>query len=362
MPTRPLVTSYEQELRLFPDRWHHLGLVLGVGFLLLLPFVADDQWLTIGTLTCVAVVGSVSLMVVTGFAGQISLGHAAFLALGAYTAGICGSEWGLPFWVILPLAGLIAAGVGVGVGAFALRLKGLYLAIVTLGLVFLVNHVLLSFPDWTGGLSGKRVPLYVWFAPEGQVEWSIQQEYYLLGLDLTSERQMYFLFLVVAVLVTWMSKNLQRSGTGRAMMAVRDRDLAAAALGVDPSRTKVLAFGISSFFAGMAGAMFAWQQQYITIDPPFNLFLSVQYIAMIVLGGVGSVFGAVAGAVAFTVLTPLAEAVGPSLPLVSRLTTSQQSTVLFSVLVLVFLIFEPLGLFGVWLRIKRYFVAWPFRY
>ncbi|MFW6067800.1 MAG: branched-chain amino acid ABC transporter permease [Myxococcota bacterium] len=362
MPTRPLVTSYAQDLKLFPDRWHHIGLALGVAVLALYPFAANDEWLTVANLTWTAVIGSVALMIVTGFAGQISLGHAAFLALGAYTAAICGNEWGLPFWLVLPTAGALAAGVGLAVGVFALRLKGLYLAIVTLGLVFLVNHVLLSLPEWTGGLGGISVPMYVWFAPEGGAELSLEQEYYLLGIDLTFERQMYFVYLLIAVAVTWMTKNIQRSDTGRAMMAVRDQDLAAAALGVNPARAKVLAFGISSFFAGVAGAMFAWQQQYITVDPPFNLFLSVQYIAMIVLGGIGSVFGAVVGAVAFTTITPLAESVGPGLPLVSRLTTSQQSTVLFSLLVLVFLIFEPLGLHGIWLRIKRYFLAWPFSY
>jgi branched-chain amino acid transport system permease protein len=362
MPTRPLVTSYAQDLRLFPDRWHHIGIALGVAFVALYPFVASDQWMTVANLALVAVVGSVALMIVTGFAGQISLGHAAFLALGAYTAAVCGTQWGLPFWIILPLAGLLAAAVGAGVGFFALRLKGLYLAIVTLGLVFLVNHVLLSLPDWTGGLSGTPVPMYVWFAPDGDPDLLFSVEHVMGPIDLPFARKIYFLYLLLAVGVTWMAKNLQRGDAGRAMMAVRDQDLAASALGVNPARAKLLAFGISSFFAGVAGAMFAWQQQYLTVDPPFNLFMSVQYIAMIVLGGIGSVFGAVAGALAFTALTPLAETVGPQLPLVQRLTTAQQSTLLFSVVVIGFLGFEPLGLFGIWLRIKRYFAAWPFRY
>jgi branched-chain amino acid transport system permease protein len=362
MPTKPLVTSYAQDLKLFPDRWHHIGLALGLAVVVLFPFVVSDQWLSVANLAWVAVVGSVGLMVVTGFAGQISLGHAAFLALGAYTAAVGGTQWGLPFWIILPLSGLLAAGVGVGVGVFALRLKGLYLAIVTLGLVFLVNHVLLSLPDWTGGLSGIRVPMYVWFAPGGDPDLSFAVEHVMGPVDLPFERKMYFLYVALAVAVTWMAKNLQRSDTGRAMMAVRDQDLAASALGVNPSHAKVLAFGVSSFLAGVAGAMYAWQQQYLTVDPPFNLFLSVQYIAMIVLGGIGSVFGAVAGAIAFTALTPLAEVVGPMIPLVDRLTASQQSTLLFSLLVIGFLVFEPLGLFGIWLRVKRYFLAWPFRY
>ena len=146
------------------------------------------------------------------------------------------------------------------------------------------------------------------------------------------------------------------------MMAVRDQDLAASVLGVNPARSKVTAFGLSSFLAGIAGGMFALQQQYITIEPPFDLNMSIEYIAMIVLGGMGTVFGAVAGAVALVVLSPLAEMLGRQLPLIERLSSAQQSTVLFSTLVLAVLVFEPMGLLGIWLRIKRYFASWPFRY
>jgi branched-chain amino acid transport system permease protein len=133
-------------------------------------------------------------------------------------------------------------------------------------------------------------------------------------------------------------------------------------MGVSPARTKITAFGISSFFAGIAGGMFALQQQYITVEPPFDLLLSVQYIAMIVIGGVGTLFGAVAGALAFVFMAPLLEMVGRATPYLNQLSSAQQSTLLFALLVIAILIFEPLGLYGVWLRIKRYFMAWPFRY
>lgn len=362
MPTKPLVTSYRQDLKLFPDRWHKVGMVLIGALVLAFPFVADDRWLTIGNLAWVSIVGSVALMVLTGFSGQISLGHAAFLALGAYTAAVLGNLYALPFWLVLPIAGLVAAGVGLAAGVFALRLKGLYLAIVTLGLVFIVNHVLLSFPDYTRGLSGTSVPMYLWFEGADGTAPSFAETWELGPVELPFERKLYFLYLLLAAGTAWIATNLTRSGAGRAMMAVRDHDIAASALGVNPSRAKILSFGISSFLAGVAGAMFAWQQQYITVDPPFNLLMSVQYIAMIVLGGLGTVFGAVAGAVAFVVLTPLAEDLGSKLPLVDQLTSAQRSIVLFSLLVMGFLVFEPLGLYGIWLRIKRYFAAWPFRY
>lgn len=361
MPTRPLVTRYEDDLRLFPSRWHRVGWTVTAAVVLAYPWVTSGRWMTVGNLALVAVVGSAALMVLTGFAGQVSLGHAAFLALGAYTAAVLGQQFGFPFWLALPLAGGVSATVGLGIGVFALRLKGLYLAIVTLGLVFLVQHVLLAFPELTRGHSGISVPMHWWFPGEHRGA-GFASPVALGPLTLTAERKLYFLFLALAAFTLWVTKNLQRSNSGRAMMAVRDHDLAAEILGVTPRRAKLQAFGVSSFFAGIAGAMFAFQQQYITVEPPFDLNLSIQYIAMIVLGGVGTTFGAAAGAVVFTVLSPLAEAVGRHLPLVDRLTSAQQATVLFSIAVVAVLVAEPLGLFGVWLRVKRYFMTWPFKY
>ena len=357
MPTRALVTRYEDDLQLFPSVWHRVALALGALVALTYPFVASARWLTVGSLALVATVGATGLMILTGFAGQISLGHAAFLALGAYTTAILGNL-GLPFWLCLPASGLVAAAVGLSVGVFTLRLRGLYLAIVTLGLVFVVNHTLLSFPELTGGLSGSAVPAHLWFGGAGGFGDTM-----LLGpLRFTFERKLYFLFLALAALALLGARNVARTAGGRAMMAVRDRDLAAASVGVNPTRAKLHAFGLSSFFGGVAGGMFGLQQQYITVEPPFDLSMSIAYIAMIVLGGIGTVFGAAAGAIAFTALQPIAEAIGGVLPLMNRLSSGQQSTVIFALLVCAVLVFEPLGLFGLWLRVQRYFAAWPFRY
>lgn len=362
MPTRALVTRYEDDLKLFPDMWHKVGVILGVLAIAIYPFYVSDEWMIIGNMALIYVVGSVSLMMLTGFSGQVSLGHSAFLAIGAYTMAIMGLQYQLPYWLILPLAGLISAAVGLAIGVFALRLEGLYLAIVTIGLIFLVRHVLYhGIPDLTGGSVGSEVPIYVWFGETEAEMYDIYETMIYGPIELDFQQKMYFTFVVIALLVAWMGKNLQRSGAGRAMMAVRDQDIAASALGVDPARAKILSFGLSSFFAGVAGGMFAMQQQYITIDP-FHLDMAITYIAMIVLGGIGTIFGAVAGAIAFAFLTPLAERIGPYLPYIGELTASQQSTVLFSVLVCAFLVLEPLGLFGIWMRIKRYFMAWPFRY
>jgi len=240
-------------------------------------------------------------------------------------------------------------------------LKGLYLAIVTVGLLYLVLHLLHTFPNLTHGGSGIKVGIYLYPGQSWESMEEIRDKMAYGPVILSFKQKLYFIFLVIAVLVAWFAKNLHRSNTGRAMMAVRDHDLAAATLGVNPARTKILAFGISSFVAGIAGAMFAMQQKTLTPEN-FNLEMSVVYIAMIVLGGIGSVFGAVTGAIAFMMLAPLAEKFGPLIPFIKEVSNDVQQTVLFSVLVLVFLIFEPLGLFGIWMRIKRYFMAWPFRY
>ncbi|MGQ0586494.1 MAG: branched-chain amino acid ABC transporter permease [Gammaproteobacteria bacterium] len=347
MPNRPLAVRYEDDFSLLAGRWERIGLALLAVIVIAYPFVASTNWVTVANLALVAVVGSVALMILTGFTGQISLGHAAFLAIGAYTTAILGTQFALPFWLLLPVAGLAAAAVGLAIGPFALRLEGLYLAIVTIGLAFLTNHVLLSLPQWTGGMAGLAVPVHLGFGGSPA---------YL------SERALYAIFLVIAALTVLAARNLARSNTGRAMMAVRDHDVAAAVMGVNPARTKIISFGLSSFFAGVAGGMFALQQQFITVDPPFNLLLSVQYIAMIVLGGIGTVFGAVAGALAFVFLSPLLEIVGRATPGLDQLSSSLQSTLLFALLVIGTLVYEPLGLYGLWLRAKRYSMAWPFRY
>lgn len=367
MPTRPLVTRYEDDLRLFPDRWHKIGFAIAIPIVLGLPFVATPQWLTVGNLALIAVVGAVGMMLLTGFSGQISLGHAAFLALGAYTTAVLGEQLGVPFWLGIPAAGVVAALVGLAIGPFALRLEGLYLAIVTLGLLFLVNHLLHSLPSLTHGAMGIAVAMHVWFPAQGaSALGTFTQASHLGPLELTFERKLYFVFLAIAIATTYAAKNVQRSNTGRAMMAVRDHDIAASVMGVHPARAKIVSFGLSSFFAGVAGGMFACQQQFITIEPPFDLNMSVQYIAIIVLGGVGTVFGAVWGAIVFVVLSPLAEtlfeALRPHLPMLGALSSAQQATLLFSLVVVGMLIFEPLGLLGFWLRCKRYFAAWPFRY
>lgn len=364
MPNRPLSTRYEDELKLFPDFWHKVGLTLLVLTLIAIPAFANDRWLGLANDALIAIVGASALMILTGFAGQVSLGHAAFLGLGAYTAGICGTHLEAPFWLVVPLAGLVATLVGLAVGPLALRLHGLYLAIVTLGLLFIVHHVLLSLPALTGGAAGLAVPMHTSFgaSPEATSFGDFWDSTELGFVTLVFEQKLYLVFLALTVITVLATKNIARSRTGRSLMAVRDHDLAAAVLGVNPARAKLIAFGLSSFFAGIAGAMYAFKAQFITVSPPFDLFMSIEFIAIIVLGGIGTTFGAVWGAIAFTLLKPLAHTIGAALPFLSTLTSNEQERLIFALIILGFLLFEPLGLVGLWFRIKRYFMAWPFRY
>jgi len=362
MPTKPLTTKYSDELKLFPDMWHRVGIVVISVAIILVPIVANAHWLNIANNALIAVVGAVGMMVLTGFAGQVSLGHAAFLAVGAYGAAIFSLELGLPFWLCVPISGLLAALVGLSVGPFALRLEGLYLAIVTIGLMFLVEHTLRNGLEMAYGKDYLSVPMHSFFSEAGHTGLGDFRSPWRIGdLVIDADRKIYIVFTVIAGLVVWMGKNLQRSNSGRAMMAVRDGELASAALGVHGARAKMTAFGISSFIAGVAGAMYAFAHPVLTLEP-FGLKMSVDFIAMVVLGGIGTMFGAVWGALAFTVLQPVAELLGGVLPFPASFTSEHQSVLIFFPTLCLFLIFEPFGLLGIWLRLKRYFMAWPFRY
>ena len=362
MPNRPLVTRYEDDLALFPGRWHKIGVVAALLLAGVFPFVSSDLQLTVANDALVAVVGATGMMVLTGFCGQVSLGHAAFLSLGAFTVGILGGQLGLPFWLLIPVAGLVAALIGLMVGPFALRLEGLYLAIVTVGLLFLVEHLLRNGLELALDTDHVTAPMHLWFTtPEPYALGAFHDDTTLAGVTLKSPQKLYLLFAVLAAATVWVARNLARTHSGRAMMAVRDRDTAAAALGVDPARAKFVSFGVSSFLAGVAGAMYAFAHPVVTLEP-FGLKMSVDYIAMVVLGGVGTVFGAFWGALAFTVLLPLAEWTGEHLPFPVGFSSEHQGAIIFYPLLSLFLMLEPLGLFGLWLRVKRYFAAWPFRY
>jgi branched-chain amino acid transport system permease protein len=338
-----------------------------IAALLILPFQLGTELNALMATAFLAAIGAIGLNIVTGWAGQVSLGHAFFLGIGAYTgAALAGDPGGrvtglgLDMWLWLPASGLIAALVGLAVAPVATRVRGLYLAIVTLGLVFLGEHLFRELDSVTGGAGiGRSAPELVLFG----IDLNTTSQF--LGLGLDREMKLYFLCLALLLIFAVLAKNLTRSAVGRAFAAVRDRDIAAEVMGVEPAKYKVIAFGVSSFYAGIAGAMLATVTGFI--EPgTYDLFLSVEFLAMVLIGGAGTLAGALLGAAFVTLLPRLVEEVPRFLPFITAdssggfLTVFQLQALIYGCLIVAFLIAEPRGLFGLWIRARNHFRGWPF--
>jgi branched-chain amino acid transport system permease protein len=295
----------------------------------------------------IAVISAQGLNILTGFTGLISLGHAAFMGIGAYTAAVLSAKAGFPFAAALPLAGLMAAATGAVVGIPTLRLRGMYLVVTTLAFQFIAEHIIYHWESLTQSDKGIKLATPA-----------------ILGLSFDSYNSFYYVILLFAAATALFAKNLAMSRTGRALVAVRDRDIAAEIIGIHLAKYKVLAFVVSSFLAGLAGALYAYLLGLIGPDH-FTFGQSVLYIAMIIVGGMGTVMGSILGAV-FMVLLPevIAAVTGPlasAYPiLASRI--GGFSVVAYGLVIIFFLLFEPDGLVGIWLRLKRYWKPWPFTY
>lgn len=335
-----------------------------------MPFLLQRDLLTLLTLVAVYAIGGIGLNLVSGYAGQVSLGHAFFLGLGAYTAAFLGGfgtgsvrglELDMLVW--LPVSGLVPAVVGFVVAPVAARVRGLYLAILTLGVLFVGEHVFKEARSFTGGAGvGRASAEPILFGVD------LYERRTVLGFELDGTVNLYLLCLVALIVLAVLARNLARSRYGRAFSAVRDRDIAAEIMGVSLLRTKTLAFTVSSFYAGIAGALLSVVLGQVTPEK-WNLLLSIDFLAVVLLGGVATITGPIIGA-AFVVLLPrVVEGVAPYVPFVSQtiggagiVNVFQLQTMLFGALIIVFLIVEPRGLFGIWLRVRNYFKAWPFSY
>ena len=401
--------------RAFPESWP----IIGNRFTILgqipiinegIPFVrflGDPAWLRPMTEVFIFIVAALGLNLLAGVAGQVSLGHAFFMGAGACTAAVVGGDgggqfwgWGLPIWVWLPASGIVAAAVGVLVSPVAVRLRGLYLGIVTLGLVFIGIHLSRVFPQIAGDTeSGRRYPeldIKLWQEETPLInissEDSVAGWFGLNRFDVSTEQKVYLFTLIVALVMTVLAKNIGRSRTGRALQAIRDRDIAAEVMGVNEAKYKRIAFALSSGYAGIAGALFGSFLGFVAGNQ-FDLFLSVEFIAILLIGGAGTVSGTLAGTF-FVILFPemieqvteflreqeagiggavsdflLTEGPGDFGPISTAnvspgwaLGIFDWNIVLFGVLIVVFLIFEPLGLIGIWLKIRNYWKGWPFSY
>ncbi|HEU4646335.1 MAG TPA: branched-chain amino acid ABC transporter permease [Burkholderiales bacterium] len=333
-------TDYDQDLRLFKHGGQ--GFWYGLLFVVLLaaPWWASEYMMTqLHFIGIYSIVG-LGLMLLVGFTGQISLGHAAFLAVGAYTEALLAAA-GWPFWLSLPCAALLSAAVGIVVGLPALRLKGIYLAIATLAFGVIAEEIAARWESLTGGNSGLHVK-------------PIQ----LFGATLDGDADFYYLVLALTALCCIALANLLRSPTGRAFVAIRDSEISAACMGVNLARYKTLSFALSAALTGVGGALYAHKVSFISPEQ-FTLLVSIELVTLVILGGVGSLHGAVFGAAFIIVLPQLIAIVKDYLPAAVAGAAGLQSTV-FGLVLIGFIIFEPMGLYGRWLKIRTWFELFPF--
>jgi branched-chain amino acid transport system permease protein len=355
MPTGLFHSTYKDDEKVFQTLW----LKCWMGALLLflfagVPFVAPYLSGLFGfsvqhmaNMIGIFVIGAHGLNLLTGYTGQISLGHGAFMGVGAYTSSILFMKAGWPFWLSLPAAGLVTAGVGMIFGVPSLRLRGLYLAIATMAAQFIIEYAMRNWTSLTGGSAGLNVD-----RPS------------FLGFALDTDRSYYYLILVLAIASTLFLKNLLRTKTGRAMVAIRDRYLSAEIMGVNLFKYRLLAFGISSFYVGVAGGLFA-HYNLVVSDEAFTIGLSIQYLAMVIIGGLGHVLGAIFGTI-FMVLLPEVlriptEILSNIYPNIFAIFGTLRELV-FGLVIVLFLIFEPDGLAARWHTIRAYWKLWPFSY
>jgi len=339
-------TSYAVDMAIFETRRARRVLLAFLCFLPFVPLLATSYWLDVLNRAGIAVIAAMGLNILTGFTGQISLGNAAFLAIVAYSTGYLAAH-GVPFIFVIPAAGILAALAGMVFGVPSLRLKGLYLAMATLAAHFIVEFGVTHWDSVTGGVNGTSVP-----APS------------LFGLALTNDRALAFLILPASILLLWFAKNLFRTRVGKAFVAIRDQDISAEVMGVQVFRFKVLAFGVSSFYVGVAGSLLAYQARIISPEN-FPLSLAIDQLGMIIVGGLGSVLGSILGALFLTLLPEVlrlaTSALSGQFPALIQLFAPLKLGV-FGITIVLFLIFEPDGLAAICRRIRNYFRLYPFSY
>jgi branched-chain amino acid transport system permease protein len=357
-------TDYEDDIRMFP----HSGYLFSYGSLLLVlaiaPFVLSSYLVSQMVFVCIYATVGVGLMILTGFTGQASLGHAAFLAIGAYTAGYL-QQHDVPFPVYFAAAGLLTGMIGALVGFPALRLQGIYLVIATISFALIVEEIMARWESVTHGNEGMRVKAIQFF-----------------GTSVPRDSPVfYFLCLGVLTLTIVGTLNLLRSPTGRAFVAIRDSETAARSMGINVSLYKVKAFAISAAITGLAGCLFAHKMSFISPEM-FTLQLSIEFIIVILIGGVFSLHGAVLGAIFVVMIDPFLSFLKDDIPGVvagvaaalgaggERAAHIQDSVArmasanglkgaIYGVIIVVFVQFEPLGLYGRWLKIKLFFQLFP---
>lgn len=344
-PAGDFDTTYAKDMAVLRQPWHWVVTILFLTFLFALPTFASGYILGILITIGIWLIAVQGLGILTGYTGQISLGQAAFMGVGAYASTLLVARLGIPFWLALPMAGLAGGVVGLIFGLPALRIKGFYLAMSTLAAQFIIPWTIRTlYPEITGGVQGLEVP-----APT------------LAGITFSSHR-MYVIILAVVCLTTIAFKNLTRTRTGRAFVAIRDNDLAAEVLGIDPFAYKLRAFFLSAFYAGLAGSLWAHYLGHVRPDE-FGLDKSVWFLGMIIVGGMGSALGPIFGTIFIRLLRELVIVLVPALSNVlpgemAGNLRAALTPMVFGLALMLFLILEPRGLAHRWEILKA---AWRLR-
>ena len=339
--------SYREDMAVVRTPLQKGLLVAALLFLAAIPLFGTYYWITLLIFMCIFIINTLGLNILLGFAGQISLGQAAFMGVGAYTSAILTAKAGVPFLLALPLSGVASGVIGLIFGFPSVRVKGFYLALVTLGAQFILMYVI-DHLEITGGTNGMTCP----FASIG-------------SLVLDTPAKIYWLSMAVTVLMTFFAYNLTRTRVGRAFIAMRDNDIAAEVLGVDGVSYKLLAFFIGCFYAGIAGSL--WAHFLTSIHPDqFPLSNSILYLGAIIVGGIGTWFGAIAGAIVIRGFDEVIRIAVPALanvfPTLGANIAPAIGPMVYGLVIMIFMIFEPHGLAHAWERIKSSIKLWPFAY
>ncbi|TYO95763.1 amino acid/amide ABC transporter membrane protein 2 (HAAT family) [Geothermobacter ehrlichii] len=340
-------TTYEQDTTIFPTPLSRRMVIAAVVFLCFAPFVLNAYFLNLGIQIGYYAVAALGLNIVVGFTGQISLGHAAFFGFGAFASAWLNNSTGIPVFFCIPLAGMMTMALGLLVGIPAGRIKGLYLAIATLASQFILEDFFARAEWFTGGVAG-----------------AMANPFSMFGYEFNTDQSYWYVVLVYLVVMFLMATNLLRTRDGRAFVAVRDHYLSAEIMGINLTKYRILSFGISSFYAGVGGALFGHYLGFVSAEG-FNILLSIQFLGMIIIGGLGSVMGSLMGTV-FMVLLPEVMEAGVSLAggffpgVTQALAYIKEMSI--GLAIILFLIFEPDGLAHRWRMIKAYWKLYPFSY
>jgi len=349
LPSGVFAVTYAQDQALIRTGKQWGALALFFVFLLAAPYILSPRLLAIGNIMLVTAIVVVGVQITMGYGGQVNLGQSAFMGVGAYAAGVASSNLGLPFWIAIPVGGASAATFGFIFGMSAVRIKGFYLALTTIAAQFIFSFAVFNLPaSWLGASNGISL-----------------EPARLGGIVFNTDTSIYYLFLVSCTIMTTGAFGMMRSHIGRSFIAVRDDDIAAGMTGINVVWTKALAFLIGAFYAGIGGGLWSYYIRFISVEQ-FNLFASIWYVGMIIVGGSGSIVGALLGVFLIQSFREIVTSVGPmaveSLPWVGGDIVFASMNILLGGLIAFFVIVEPNGLMHRWNILKSSFRLWPFRY